>query len=774
MTIIQNDTWYLNANNLNSIEDELDWDSMNINEQSGGKSFIHYPNIPSGYPSVAIELEKFGTFNLPKNYNSGDEDTAKRYPITYLDEENKIYKLFIPLYEYTTDTGVHVTKVITTLQNDNTHDILISDTKSVEQDCYRFKADNQNLENQNLYYIQKNTQWFNPENLCSFKEKKDKNGNTIMDMTVMENNSLYTIDLGESCNVRLTLTVEYYFYNIKLGTYNLTFNPYLLDIIKNYNIEELIPENDYRGFGVQYIPQYYDIENPRLNDDIIKHIESKDIVDDSIKYKLSPSPLKINRVSPVSPDRIREGVTEYTIKSMLAIPYSKLINNYNLKKTEEYYLYKNPVNPLDPINIDYKLTVTPKNCSIGIWAVEDKTTIIDDFTKYPEETIVKYTIFPGKLDQEIDLKIKGKYAKKKGDPKNDFLHYASNNNSDYTYEKTFNTLQDFKDEQLEKCKLASLKIQAVKCDSDTGFNYISKNQTVESVVGASNYTNKTIIIPDKDDTDTATVKVSYDCPFSANNQSDYGVIAQMNTLCKVDNIYHLGYIDDNGIIQKSNINPDNNYLLANCRSEQNLIFTENIDYEICHYADTSLYHQGLIYYKFIKPVEQEVFLDKGVYIINFNYIGRPPEIRVNGSSLQNNSSSKSLSAVIYIPNSDKIKISIIKDPHEDINIASMGLYKIYETEGTDLQNKNIQKLQEDTEIQKNKDILILSNIEDYTYLQTVYTYKENQIKCLDKVYNYTGSPQHGYQILAKKNPHYTVSQDNINTEISGSKIQIRQ
>ena len=95
MTIIQNDKWYLEAQHLNDINEELDWDSMNINETTGGKSFIHYPNIPSGYPSVAVELESFGEFRLPRNYNSGKGENAKRYPETYLDSDNN-YIVFIP------------------------------------------------------------------------------------------------------------------------------------------------------------------------------------------------------------------------------------------------------------------------------------------------------------------------------------------------------------------------------------------------------------------------------------------------------------------------------------------------------------------------------------------------------------------------------------------------------------------------------------------------------------------------------------------------------
>lgn len=761
MTIIQNDKWYLEAQHLNNIDEELDWDSMNINETTGGRSFIHYPNIPSGYPSVAVELESFGEFRLPRNYNSGKGENAKRYPETYLDSDNN-YIVFIPMYEYTTNTGVHVTKVVTTLQRNDTQEILIpSDEKSIESTSgfYRFKNDNVNI-----YYIQKTTSWFNPEHLGSFREKITPSGKIVVDINKMKDISLYAVNIGPTCNVQLELTVDYYFYNIKLGTYTVVFNPYMLDIIKNYNIGELVPENDYHGYGTQYITQFYELNPSTLYKDIVK--PGPDINPGS-----DVKPLKIQKSSTISAEQIQKGIVQTIYKSMLCIPYSKIQNNSTITETDDgKYLYKYPVTPLDPINIYYKLTLHPNNCSLGIWATDDGTKITDDFTKNPEETVVKYTIFPGKSNFERNLEIKGEYSKNKSGINNDFLKYSSKDNDQdhYTYEKTFNTLQDFKDEKLDTYNLASLKIQAVLCDSDVRYSYINTNDTVATVVDAKNYTNTTSLNPAGQD--VLLYEISYDCPFSANNQSDYKVIAQLNTLCKIDDTYYLGYkdFDNNGVIYPSNINSNNNYLMANCRSENNLIFTENIDYVIKHYEDTSLYHQGLVYFDFINNATQNIFLNEGVYVININYIEikKIPSITVNGHELQPNSkTTKSFSAIIYIPEAKMIEIYIPKDT----KIASMGLYKIYEDEGTEKQKNNLKDLHQF------KDIQIRDNISEYTYLQTVYTYKEDNIKCLDKVYNYTGYPQHGYQILPKQDQYYTISGDDyLTTKILGEKIQIRE
>ena len=71
--------------------------------------------------------------------------------------------------------------------------------------------------------------------------------------------------------------------------------------------------------------------------------------------------------------------------------------------------------------------------------------------------------------------------------------------------------------------------------------------------------------------------------------------------------------------------------MANCRSENNLIFTENIDYVIKHYEGTSLYHQGLVYFRFIKNATQTISLNKGVYVINVNYIEIAPIICYNSN-----------------------------------------------------------------------------------------------------------------------------------------------
>lgn len=758
MTIIKNDTWYLEADQLNDINEELDWDSMNINETTGGKSFIHYPNIPSGYPSIAVELESFGEFRLPRNYNSGDETTAKRYPETYLDSDNN-YIVFIPMYEYTTNTGVHVTKVVTTLQRNDTQEILIDQKEKLiesgSSDCFRrFKKDDSDI-----YYIQKNDSWFSPEHLCSFKEDKD------MDINIMISNSLDYVNIGPTCNVQLELTVDYYFYNIKLGTYTVVFNPYMLDIIKNYNIGELVPENDYHGYGIQYIPQFYELNPSTLYKDIVKS--------DQITGTES-QPLKIWKVTKVPSEQIQRGVIESADISMLRVAYSDIQNTYEIdtQKVGGNYLYKSPVKPLDPINIHYKLVLHPNNCSLGIWAPDDRKEISDAFNTNPEQTAVKYTIFPGKSDFERDLIITGKYSKNGKDAykNNDFFKYSFEDNSNYTYEKTFNTLQDFKDENLETYKLASLKIQAVLCNINVGYSYINgKDLTVATVVGAENYTNPNSLGDAGDDKLEHTI--SYDCPFSANNQADYKVIAQLNTLCKIDDTYYLGYKTSEGVIYPSNINSNNNYLMANCRSENNLIFTENVDYEIKHYKKTSLYHQGLVYFKFNRDVKQDIFLNKGVYVININYIKdigsiKSPIIKINDHELLHTINPiNSLSAIIYMPDLDKVTISI----PGGTTIASMGLYKIYEDEGTEEQKAKLK------ELHQFKDIQILDNTLGYTYLQTVHTYKEDNIKCLDKVYTYAGNPQHGYQILDQKNPHYTINNDDhLTAEGLGEKIQIRE
>ena len=789
MTIIQNDKWYLEAQHLNNINEELDWDSMNINETTGGKSFIHYPNIPSGYPSIAVELESFGEFRLPKNYNSGDETTAKRYPETYLGSDNNYY-VFIPMYEYTTNTGVHVTKVVTTLQRNDTQEILIpSEEKSIESTSgfYRFRVKE---EDSDIYYIQKRTSWFDPKDLCSFKEDEDINFNK------MDSYSLYKVNIGPSCNVQLELTVDYYFYNVKLGTYTVVFNPYMLDRIKNYNIGELVPENDYHGYGVQYVPQFYELNPSTLYKDIVKSVNvniSEEIFDlpglhlpglHSQKNRYL-HPLRIQKVSTVPAEEIQKGVTEYVSSSMLRIPYSKIQNTYKIDtEGDGNYLYKYPVNPLEPINIHYKLELYPNNCSIGIWAPDDYTIITDDFTSNSEQTAVRYTIFPGKSDFERNLVIKGKYSKDGLNQleNNDFLKYSSSDDDTknypyYTYEKTFNTIQDFKDEKLENHKLASLKIQAVLCDSNVGYSYIDKSNneegpTVAEVVDAKNYTNHFQRLGLAGD-DYLDYTMSYDCPFSANNQADYKVIAQFNTLCKIDDTYYLGYKTSDGAVYPSNINSNNNYLTANCRSENNLIFTENVDYVIKHYEGTSLYHQGLVYFQFIQKATQTISLSKGVYVININYINdnnqigisKPPTIQLNERILNPTpDTTNSLSAVIYLPKNDTVTVTIPMLT----NIASMGLYKIYEDEGTEKQKEKLKDLHQSNTIQ------ILDNTLDYTYLQTVHTYKEDNIKCLDKVYNYTGNPQHGYQILDQKNPHYTISDDNLTAKGLGEKIQIRE
>ena len=126
-------------------------------------------------------------------------------------------------------------------------------------------------------------------------------------------------------------------------------------------------------------------------------------------------------------------------------------------------------------------------------------------------------VFSLEFNFERDLEIKETY----GAPDVLVLKYSSKYslNEDakksYIYEKTFATLQDFKDEELEKYKLASLKIQAVMCDSNIGYAYIYKDKlSFKELSGLSN-----IYIKDLGEAgdDILSSEISYDCPFSANN-----------------------------------------------------------------------------------------------------------------------------------------------------------------------------------------------------------------------------------------------------------------
>jgi len=76
--------WFANVKNgyvANSVD--FDVDTMLVYENSDNKkinSFVHYPNIPAGYPSIRFETENINSFSLSVN-----KAQNQIYPLTRCD-----------------------------------------------------------------------------------------------------------------------------------------------------------------------------------------------------------------------------------------------------------------------------------------------------------------------------------------------------------------------------------------------------------------------------------------------------------------------------------------------------------------------------------------------------------------------------------------------------------------------------------------------------------------------------------------------------------------
>ena len=261
--------WFVDQSNLT-----LDVDAALVNENSetrGNSSFIMYPRISSGYPSVRLEINRLDSFSLLPNHTSTDEtDDSRRYPFTVFFQTKQgqqtvqKYITFIRGFEYTTSSGIHPTKLRINLINDSTGELLkdqyynISNTNST---FYRhFISDNKFRISfsQTLNYTDSNP-------ITGDEIDNLKNDHYINSNGELENSTDgIALDIGPDSNIWFTLTVDYYYTDngtdIKLGTYTCRYNPYVYDTLKNFRQIKYVVNENYNGEGNTWFQQYYDVK----------------------------------------------------------------------------------------------------------------------------------------------------------------------------------------------------------------------------------------------------------------------------------------------------------------------------------------------------------------------------------------------------------------------------------------------------------------------------------------------------------------------------------
>lgn len=275
-SITLNNRWFVDQSDLT-----LDVDAAFVNENSETRensSFIMYPRISSGYPSVRLEINRLDSFSLLPNHTSTlTTDDNRRYPFTIFDNsdpDNQKYITFIRGFEYTTSSGIHPTKLKISLINDTTGEfvkIFNIENENSDSDDSQLDEQIEYLNNKEYtldtdayrYCISSNSELrkFN----ISFIESEDYNNleNSYYDNSDNWANGI-ALDIGPDSNIWFTLTVDYYYTDngtdIKLGTYTCRYNPYVYDTLKNFRQVKYVVNENYNGEGNTWFQQYYDVK----------------------------------------------------------------------------------------------------------------------------------------------------------------------------------------------------------------------------------------------------------------------------------------------------------------------------------------------------------------------------------------------------------------------------------------------------------------------------------------------------------------------------------
>lgn len=232
----------------------LDKQRNRINE-----AYLHYPNIPSGYLGIKVRPEGIKSFNILKN------NRDIRIPLQYkFIGSEKIYRIYITGFEYTTESPYTVDKIVISAKNtqtDRQYEIFYKDTiTEIENDEPVIKSTIKSGEYK--FEMNSTTEWKeeyiqDESGICvgdfgytagdKYKDIIESEDNYTQHIISSEAPGVFTLEgihdswdanfhtglcffeLKDTNNVWVKITVDYYSEYGKLGTYELVYNPYLND-----------------------------------------------------------------------------------------------------------------------------------------------------------------------------------------------------------------------------------------------------------------------------------------------------------------------------------------------------------------------------------------------------------------------------------------------------------------------------------------------------------------------------------------------------------------
>lgn len=716
--------WFANVKDLvNADQVEFDIEKMNVNENGddGELAYLHYPNIPAGYPSIRLETEDINSFSLTPHKNTG-----MIFPLTFKSINPAGYQIVIPAFQYTTDSAVHIDRVEFDIKNSNGQSVLKNGKTIITVDNKSFKRF-YDKDNEIFYIVRGNFNQHNFEWESDFQNSYS--GSSICNFTIGPSDlnqwftftaTYYNSEFSQTENH----TIKYY----PLGTYELKFNQYLMDVLGEF-LELYAQPHEVDGYNTGFVSQKLD------NTSESEYIDYETL--NGVQFQFNK-------------------VASHGTEDDICGRFDSDLNLNNIGLTNYEYLYRTLKMRSDQINIklfnnsvDPILSFyTPFLCS------DNNSNNQENYIQNNPPVVTKLPKISLICNISNDLPISLPVTVDTG------FWYESNNRQHWKVTFTLSNSQEvsfsINQEKLDVVMESNSPIFSIGI-SDASIS-------IQNTISMKDFLN--ITIPDREGSHNSII--TQDNPNSGEvfnfflkvrNKSDYALVTQLDFVgrdySKTELFTPYGY---DGVADKftpCNLLIENNLLAGLVYNKTSVKSDFKYSLEECHF-----------YPKYFNPTyTQDLYLQlqPGSYFLNCNFYNKyrldfiledsvtGAQCTVTSECLDTNHWKKrdTQGVVIYAPN--YFIIRSIKGYAIDQNgnyvvdfpeFTSCGLYKINEYLDSEPSKRFVQ-----WKNQQNK--LSWDINKDFKYVTTnlIIGLAENVISCLDKVYCYYNDGAEGYQTI---------------------------
>lgn len=253
--------------NLSGVQFDVDrmLTEETTDDNTSSRPFFYYPQLPPGYPAIRFSTENIESFSLAEN-----QAQHQVYPLTKSHDpgnnQDIEYGAIFPYFEYTTNSAVHVDKmVIEVLNSSGEQQILYKDyndwVNDIELTSTSFTI-NMSSSNYRRRWLDTSTNKF-----YIFRKDQDLiNAATASDFNTNYEAPLFYMHIGTDLNQWYTLRVTYYskeWENDPIGEYKLEFNQYVMDILHQF-VDLKLEETDFKN--QKYFPGQAETKQLYIND----------------------------------------------------------------------------------------------------------------------------------------------------------------------------------------------------------------------------------------------------------------------------------------------------------------------------------------------------------------------------------------------------------------------------------------------------------------------------------------------------------------------------